>query len=104
MTYRNTNAGPTFAGGEIMTSQEKYNALKKVVEFAKANGFPDANLLFWDYDGPEIGFEDVEEIFNDADCNIDYSIALGLSLGSVIDLVKTDDDCIKCSDSGEILQ
>jgi len=88
-----------------MTTQEKINAIKKVIQFAKENGFPDAETLFWDSDNPECGAIQLCDPMEDASFNTEYAFGIGIDLGSVVKVKKTwpeDDDkdaIIVCSDT-----
>lgn len=57
---------------------------KAVVEFAKASGFPDADLWFWEPDGAcdGSGSESIEEIMFEHEKDKPVSIALSISLGT----------------------
>lgn len=50
----------------------------RVIEFAKANGFPDAEPLYWDQDNPEIGFPSMSELIQDH--GEEYKIVIGIDL------------------------
>jgi len=52
--------------------------LARVVAFAKANGFPDAEPVYWDDENPEYGQCDLEDIVHD--CGEDYTLGLGVDL------------------------
>jgi hypothetical protein len=52
--------------------------LARVVAFAKANGFPDAEPVYWDEENPEYGQCDLEDIVHD--CGEDYALGLGVDL------------------------
>lgn len=49
-----------------------------VIEFAKANGFPDAEPLYWDENNPEIGFPSLSELIQDH--GEEYKIVIGIDL------------------------
>jgi hypothetical protein len=64
----------------ITLPREKQRAidLARVVAFAKANGFPDAELVYWDEENPEYGQRDLEDIVHD--CGEDYVLDIGVDL------------------------
>ena len=48
-----------------------------VLAYAKANGFPGADILYWDRDNPECGWESIEELLEDSGV---VHVTLGISL------------------------
>lgn len=70
------------------TNKERYAALLRVVEFAKENGFPDAETAFWDPDDPENGQSEVEDVLVDGDPG-DYTISTGIFLHKDIKFTKS---------------
>lgn len=53
-----------------------------VVEFAKANGFPDADLWFWENDGECSGCDSIEEIMFEHEKDKPVSVGLTICLGT----------------------
>jgi hypothetical protein len=51
----------------------------RVLSFAKENGFPGADILYWDQNNPECGYESIEELMEDAG---ECPITLGISLNA----------------------
>ena len=51
----------------------------RVIAFAKANGFPGADVIYWDQDNPEYGMSDIEELIEDAGT---VNVVLGISLNA----------------------
>lgn len=64
----------------------------RVLAFAQENGFPHADILYWDQDNPECGHVDLHELVEEA--NVNYRISLGISLGDrgLIARKEWDDD------------
>jgi len=58
--------------------QQIVNAAR-VIAFARDNGFPGADILYWDQDNPEYGMSNIEEIMEDAGT---VHIILGISLNA----------------------
>lgn len=54
-------------------------ALQRVIDFAKENGFPDAQGLFWDDYIPEYGMTSINDIVQER--GEEYRIRLGIDLG-----------------------
>jgi hypothetical protein len=77
-----------------MTTQEKLNALKKVIQFAKENGFKEAETLFWDSENPECGAIQLADPMEDASFNTEYAFGIGIDLCAVVKVKKVwpDDD------------
>ena len=51
----------------------------RVIAFAKANGFPGANILYWDRENPEYGMESIEELMEDGGT---VHVTLGITLNA----------------------
>ncbi len=58
---------------------DQLNAIARVLEFAKKNGFPNASELFWDENNPEYGMPSIHELVEDH--NVEYRLRLGIDLG-----------------------
>lgn len=72
----------------MSTNTERFAALLRVVEFAKANGFPRAETAFWDPDDPERAFTATNEALEDeGDGN--YELNVGVYLHEDIRFIKT---------------
>jgi hypothetical protein len=81
----------------MSTNKERYAALLRVVEFAKANGFPKAHAAFWDPDDAETGHTDEEEILDNLDPG-DHTIDIGIFLDSSIRFQKKEVENPRISD------
>lgn len=60
----------------------KLENAQKVVEFAKANGFPDASIYFYDTDG-ETGYTSIDTAVDELEDGEAREFKLGLDLCSV---------------------
>ena len=50
-----------------------------VLEFARKNGFPSAEIIYWDQNNPEYGYESLTELVEDCQ---GVPVTLGLSLNA----------------------
>lgn len=50
----------------------------RVLAFAKENGFPDADILYWDQEIPEFGLTSLEELAEEE--GEDYKVGIGVAL------------------------
>lgn len=56
-------------------------AAERIIAFAKANGFPKAEILYWDRDNLECGYDSIYELMEDSE---ECRIALGISLNAQV--------------------
>lgn len=50
-----------------------------VLELVKKNGFPRAEIIYWDQDNPECGYESINELMEDAG---KVRVTMGISLNA----------------------
>jgi hypothetical protein len=75
---RDEGCAPTAGSPKAGITPQRVMDLARVVAFAKANGFPDAEPVYWDEENPEYGQCDLEDIVHD--CGEDYALGLGVDL------------------------
>ena len=72
----------------MSTNKERHEALLRVVEFAKSQGFTRADTAFWHDDCPESGNPDLNESLLDYDPG-NYKLGVGVYLNETIEYTKT---------------
>jgi len=77
----------------MSTNKQRFDQLLAVVEFARANGFPRAEVAMWDPDNPESCANDENEILEPNDPGT-YQIDVGIYLHKAVNYTKTEpQDC-----------
>lgn len=71
-----------------MTNKERHVALLEVVDFAKSNGFPGAEIAYWDPENGEQGYTNIEDALMDHDPGI-HAITVGIYLHKDVNFQKT---------------
>lgn len=65
-----------------MTGPEKVAAARRVVEFARANGFPNADLAVWDANDADYPRDCFDEIVEDSEDGETKEVQMGIFFGS----------------------
>ena len=81
-----------------MTGNDLFKAMHKVIEFAKANGFPGADNIFWPESDSENGYTELCEALCDAEYGEEESFSIGITLSKKIKAKKTIDMNTECDD------
>ena len=81
-----------------MNGRERFEAMNKVIDFAKANGFPGAENLFWPESDSENGYTELSEALCDAEYGEEESFSIGITLSKKIKAKKTIDMNTECDD------
>jgi len=64
--------------------------LTRLMEFAKANGFPNASSLIWEVNNPEFPAEDLKTLLDD--CCGEARVTFGIDLGITPLIARRDTD------------
>lgn len=96
------HSGPVVTGtvGDVehtTTNKERHEALLRVVEFAKSQGFTKAEVAMWDPDNPESSANDEDELLMDNDPGT-YPLDVGVYLHKAVNFTKTEP--VDCDEDG----